>query len=312
MSSTPVDEDPSRRTERAVNAAVLAGRSRGLKVTDPVVLHDVFSVVVHLVPAPVVARVPVVPPPALRDDVEAQLDRQRVELDVVHRLLARELPVVRPYVNEPILQSGFCLTLWHYVDHRRVAQPDYKRNCQLTADLHAEMAALPTRLPFLGPIHSTVPQALDELTARPDLIDVLDLERARREWELLAPVLTDQSEFERRFPGIPVQVIHGDSPPYNIITDARRELHSDFEDACVGPIEWDLTMLNPECVAAYDAAARGRGLRPVNPDVLRLMESARLLQVVACLALVPQLPKLAKGLSPVVQQWRSRPLPATP
>lgn len=48
------------RTSAAVGAAVAAGRDLGLTVTDAAVLHDLFSVVVHLAPAPVVARIPTV------------------------------------------------------------------------------------------------------------------------------------------------------------------------------------------------------------------------------------------------------------
>ena len=51
------------RTARAVGAAAAAGRQLGLEVREPRVLYDVFSVVVHLAPSPVVVRVPTVLPP---------------------------------------------------------------------------------------------------------------------------------------------------------------------------------------------------------------------------------------------------------
>jgi hypothetical protein len=43
-------------------------------------------------------------------------------------------------------------------------------------------------------------------------------------------------------------------------------------------------------------------------DVLRVMDAARMLQVVACLSLVPQLPVLATGLAPMIEGWRTLPL----
>jgi hypothetical protein len=55
--------DLAARTERALSAAVAAGRDLGLPATGPKILHDAFSVIVHLVPAPVVVRVPTVLPP---------------------------------------------------------------------------------------------------------------------------------------------------------------------------------------------------------------------------------------------------------
>ncbi len=82
------------RTSRALDAAVGAGRDLGLTVTDPQVLHDVFSVVVHLAPSPVVVRVPTVLPSYATPDSQAA--RQRVELDVVAWLAEQGVPVVPP------------------------------------------------------------------------------------------------------------------------------------------------------------------------------------------------------------------------
>ncbi|MGH2584336.1 MAG: aminoglycoside phosphotransferase family protein, partial [Dehalococcoidia bacterium] len=45
------------RSQPAVAAAVAVARAHGLPVEEPAVLADLFSVMVHLRPAPVVARV---------------------------------------------------------------------------------------------------------------------------------------------------------------------------------------------------------------------------------------------------------------
>ncbi|MGH3889467.1 MAG: aminoglycoside phosphotransferase family protein, partial [Pseudonocardiaceae bacterium] len=55
------------RTDRAA-AAAATGRDLGLTVTDPRVLYDLFSVIVHLSPAPVVVRVPTVLPRTVAAD----------------------------------------------------------------------------------------------------------------------------------------------------------------------------------------------------------------------------------------------------
>ncbi|MGY4955694.1 hypothetical protein [Streptomyces nigrescens] len=49
-------------------------------MTDARVLHDLFSVVVHLAPSPVVARIPTVLPGYVSLDSQAR--RQQTELDV--------------------------------------------------------------------------------------------------------------------------------------------------------------------------------------------------------------------------------------
>ena len=67
------EERPRRREERsrrAVGAVVSLARENGLRVEEPVVLNDLFSLMVHLKPAPVVARV-ATSMPKLRAPIEA-------------------------------------------------------------------------------------------------------------------------------------------------------------------------------------------------------------------------------------------------
>jgi hypothetical protein len=58
--TTPSGHEQRRREERsqrAVAAALALARENGLRVEEPTVLNDQFSLMVHLRPAPVVARV---------------------------------------------------------------------------------------------------------------------------------------------------------------------------------------------------------------------------------------------------------------
>ena len=83
---------------------------------------------------------------------------------------------------------------------------------------------------------------------------------------------------------------------------------SDFEYVSLGPVERDLALPGPRDQAAYDAAAAELGLRPLDERLLRVMESVGMLQGIACLALVPQLPRLAEDLWPLLDPWRTMPL----
>ncbi|HEX2212203.1 MAG TPA: aminoglycoside phosphotransferase family protein, partial [Mycobacterium sp.] len=106
-------DDIAARTARAVAAAVAAGTDLGLHVADPRVLYDVFSVVVHLRPAPVVVRVPTVLPRSYSTSPEAQTVQQRAELAVTEWLADRGHPVVRPsplVPREPVRREGFSMT----------------------------------------------------------------------------------------------------------------------------------------------------------------------------------------------------------
>ena len=76
----------------------------------------------------------------------------------------------------------------------------------------------------------------------------------------------------------------------------------------MGPVEWDIAYAGPDARAAYDAAAAALGLRPLDEQVLRVMESARMLQVVACVSLADELPMLVGGLRPFIETWRTTPL----
>ncbi|MGH3917115.1 MAG: phosphotransferase family protein [Pseudonocardiaceae bacterium] len=303
--------DLAARTNRAVAAAAAAGRDLGLTVTDPRVLYDVFSVIVHLSPAPVVVRVPTVLPRTVAADQNAQAAQQRSELAVAGWLADRGHPVVPPsplVAREPVRRAGFSMTFWQFVEQIPTPEPDPDRRATVTAHLHATLREYPAELPFLMPLDASIPDCLTRLERYPELLGATDLDRARREWSILEPLTSSRSAFEVAFPGVDVQPIHGDAPSFNIIVTPEGELCSDFEHVTLGPVEWDLTLTGPQHQAAYDAAAALLGLRSLDQRLLRVMESARMLQIVACLALTPQLPMLGEALRSSVDQWRTMPL----
>ncbi|WP_433002383.1 phosphotransferase [Kribbella sp. CA-294648] len=295
-----------RRTSAAVDAAVGAARDLGLAVTDAKVLHDVFSVVVHLAPEPVVARVPTVLPPS--EDLASLARRQRSELDVAQWLADQGIPVIPPSKLEPVQRDGFSITFWQYVEEDKGKEPDYVANSESTADLHAALRGYPGDLSFLSAADPAfVEEGLAQLDGEPDLISPDDLDRARREWQILAPLVRSQEAFEARFPGIELQPIHGDSPPANIFNGVAGDLYSDFELVTLGPVEWDLAALGPEHIAAYNRGAARNGSRPLDEDVLHFVNAVGMLRVVATLTLTPQLPELVDYLKPAVEHWRTLP-----
>lgn len=307
-------DEVAARQERAVAAAVGAGRGLGLTVTEPAVLYDVFSVVVHLRPAPVVVRVPTVLPPTVAADPDGQRAQQSRELAVTAWLADRGHPVVAPsplVPREPVRRDGYSMTFWRYVapvaEERVSAMVDPER-AQHVARLHAALADYPGDLRFLLPLDASIPDGLARLADRPDLLDAAGLRRARTEWALLEP-LTTPAGFAARFPGLAVQPVHGDAPAYNIITTEAGLLSADFEHVTLGPVEWDLVNATPGDREAYDATAAELGLRRLDVGLLRVMECARMIQLVACLPLAPLLPGLADGVRPFLEQWLASPPP---
>lgn len=319
MSEANTTAEHRERTSRAVRAATRAGRDLGLTASDPRVLHDVFSVIVHLAPAPVVVRVPTVLVSSLADPA-MQARQQRTELEVAGWLADRGHPVVGPsslVPREPVSRDGFSMTFWEHVEQDRDREIDHGRSCAMAAELHAALREYPGELPWLAPLvepggAQVLPRGLAALESRPDLIDRADLDRAWREWAVLEPIVGSREGFRAAFPELDVQPIHGDAPTYNTLPTSAGPLCSDFELTCLGPAEWDLALVGAEGRSAYDAAAHRAGLRGVHEPVLRLVESAGMLQAVACLELVPQLPMLADALEPLLEKWRATPVAQPP
>ncbi|WP_103500732.1 MULTISPECIES: phosphotransferase [Streptomyces] len=299
----------ARRTAAALDAAVGAARDLGVTVTDATVVHDLFSVVVHLAPAPVVARVPTVLPPSETPDTLAH--RQQAELDVARWLADQGTPVIPPsprVPRRPVQRDGFSATFWQYVEEDPDREPDYVANAERVAELHAAMRGYPGPLTFLSAADpGFLTEGLAMLERLPGFVDATDLDRARREWRILEPLVRSRAAFTRAFPGIDIQPVHGDSPPANIFHGADRDLFSDFELVTLGPVEWDLAALGREHVAAYDRGAKRNGTRPLDDGVLGFVNAVGMLRAITTLALAPQLPDLVDYLTPSVDQWRATP-----
>jgi hypothetical protein len=293
------------RCRRAAAAALDAGRALGLEAESATVLHDVFSVVVWLDPTPVVARVPVVLPQGYSP--ELQHIRQQRELDVVAWLAAQGVPVVPPshlVPPTPVRRDGFPMTFWELADVAADHQPYSGVAIAKSAELHAGLSGYRAPLPFLAPFNEAAPGMFAALEES-DLLSTADIDRARAEYAALRRVLCDPAAFAAHHPGVTVQAVQGDGPSHNVIRTTTGIRFSDFEDVSLGPVEWDLAMLGAEAVAEYDDAAVRLGLRPTDPLVQRLMDTARALQFISCTTLVPQLPVLADGLASVIESWRA-------
>lgn len=305
MTAFATPEDIAARTEAARKAAVAAGRELGLEIGEGEVLYELFSVVVHLAPSPVVARVPTVLPHTTTPESLAR--RQQQELDVAQWLHDQGTPVIPPSTlvpREPVRRDGFSITFWPFTGEDRSREPDYVKNSELTADLHKALEDYPGRLGFLSSAEPRfVREGLERLEGL-DLVTPEDLRRARAEWEVLEPLVSSEAAFRQRFPGIGLQPIHGDSPPANIFASTKGPLFSDFELITYGPVEWDLGGLGPEYEAAYNRGARANGLRELDKDVLRFVNAVGAIRVVAYLSVADQLPAMVDFMRPFIDQWR--------
>ncbi len=214
---------------------------------------------------------------------------------------ARSLPASR--CAGTVSRSRF----WTFVEQVDGSAHEDVSRAHLAARLHAALRAYPGKLGWFVPLDASVSDALAQPADRPDLLAAEDRERARREWELIGPLVSSPEAFAAAFPHASTQPIHGDAPLYNVIPTHDGELSADFEHVTLGPVEWDLTFASPEQLRAYDEEAAGLGLRPHDPKLLAVMGAARMMQLIACLPMVPELPVLAEGLRPGIEHRRTSP-----
>jgi Ser/Thr protein kinase RdoA (MazF antagonist) len=229
--------------DEAVEAAVEVARGLGLPVEEPVVLCDLTNVLVHLAPAPVVARVPLT---FARLRGRAWVEK---ELELAALLRDTGLPVAGP-VRElcgPHERDGFFVTFWEYVDHDTEAPLDaaaagrgLRRIHEALAD--ADPAGLEhfARLDEIAPLVEDLPFAGGELEAFRRGVDAA--------WKVV-----DRLD-------VPLQPIHGDAHHGNVLRTSAGPLWGDFENACLGPRELDL--------ACNELRARAQGRAPADDDFL--------------------------------------------
>jgi len=233
-------------TQAAVTAATSLAASLGLPGDDPAVLRDGSNVVVHLRPAPVVARVVTLTALA-RPGVEAWLTR---DIGVAHHLAARGVPTTRPFTDAgPHHVDGAVVALWHHEPHDPSHLPAPAEVASLLAGLHTALRDVELDLPRLGPC-ADVTGALNTLERSASLPSAA-VEPLRAENARLAGALAP----------FPCRPLHGDAHPGNLLATPSGLKWNDFEDTWLGPLGWDLACLatsgridGAAVVAAYPGA----------------------------------------------------------
>lgn len=213
--------------ESALAAAVSVARGWGVRVADPVILADGANVLVHLRPAPVVARVASLTE-LVRPGSAGWLGR---DLDISAYAASRGIPVVRPCVDPPAgphEHDGRVLTFFEYVPHDPAYRPEPASVGRQLAALHAVLREYPGPLPARGPV--------DDLRRGLDLLerhDVMAVEELRSSLESVAVEVAE----------LPTQPLHGDAHPGNLLATPEGLVWNDFEDTWRGPVAWDLACL---------------------------------------------------------------------
>jgi phosphotransferase family enzyme len=264
-------------TERAIRAACCTAEDLGLSFDRAVVLRNRSNLLIHLQPAPVVARIAT--NTAIVRHGSEWLAR---EVAVAQHLVANGAPVAPPSCRVspgPHVHDGFTLSFWEYVE----VSDQPLDPTRAGSALHVCHAALDD---FNGPLpHLATLEEAERIVALLDDAGALaqtDIELLRQVSRRVRQQLHDLS--------LPARPRRGDAHLGNVLNTAGGPLWSDWEDTFAGPLGWDLA-----CLVAHSritnegsdqaaAALRGYGAA-IDPAVLALLVEARALQVVVWSAL---------------------------
>jgi Ser/Thr protein kinase RdoA (MazF antagonist) len=248
----------------ALDAAVSVARTHGLRVDDAVILRDQLNVLVHLRPAPVVAR------------VAGTITRARTgpawqerEISVAGHLARAGAPVVAPSAElppGPHVHAGRVISFWDYVPPTDPVFDPVAAG-EALAHCHEALRSYDGSLPLLGTV--TEAEALLARLAAEETIDPATATTLLLRFQEIGPMLSALRS--------PVQPLHGDAHLGNVLGG---RLWNDWEDTCLGPVGWDAACLlagrygRERQEAAYAASRMG-----LDPGELELWIEARSLQM---------------------------------
>jgi aminoglycoside phosphotransferase (APT) family kinase protein len=206
-------------------AALAAARGAGLAVERAEVARVASNVLVRLEPGPFAARLT-----GATDGFRDSAANLRREVRLAAALAAAGAPVPAP-LGGPYEAGGRAVTLWPWLELRGEAGDADEAGRALRA-CHEALAGLDPAVLELEPLAMLTEARRLAAGALPELVPTVDR------------TLATLGEAPRR-------IVHGDSHPGNVLWTTGGPLWSDWEDAHLAPLEWDLGCLV--------AAARMRG-----------------------------------------------------
>jgi len=228
--------------QRALAAAGAVAAAHGLEPDDAVVIYSGSNVLVHLRPAPVLARV-MTGTVVLHDDPSRWLKR---EISVLEFLAPSGLAVApsRLIAPGPHYHDGLWMTFSEWITGVEPVTrlDDAHRLGQALRDLHDELRLFDGDLGDLHAVREDVERLHDHLRAADaHQADVISSLRVRL--DALGEVVFEST--------LPTQALHGAVSLSNLLRTPQRLVWNDFEDAFRGPVHWD--------VASYVESLRLRG-----------------------------------------------------
>lgn len=228
--------------QRALAAAGRVAATHGLCLDEAVVIYSGSNVLVHLRPAPVVARV-MTGTVALHSDPRRWLAR---EISVLEVLAPSGLAVSPSWLIAPgpHCHDGLWMTFTEWVAEAELATrlDDAHRLGRTLRGLHDEMRSFEGELGGLGELRERIERLLTQV--RP--VDAQETSAVSSLHARLDSLRSDAFESS-----LPTQALHGDVSLRNLLRTPRRLVWNDFEDTFRGPVHWD--------VASYVGSLHSQG-----------------------------------------------------
>ena len=212
----------------AVRAAEQVAQAHGITVTNAEVIADGSNLLVHLKPAPLLARVATTTA-LLRRPVSAWLGR---DVSVAAYLHAQGAPVAPPsdlLPPGPHQYDGYTMSFWQFVEHDRNVVIATTEAGPMLRDLHETLrgykpADASGELPLLE-IFNEITRWMKFLESRRALSGGELIQLREAHWRLAETL---------RYGGRSIQPIHGDAHRKNLLKTPKGWVWTDFEDACAG------------------------------------------------------------------------------
>jgi Ser/Thr protein kinase RdoA (MazF antagonist) len=230
-------------------AAIDVANQLGLILDEPLLIQETNHTVVWLRPFPIIVKV------GTRGDSAEALIREH---DVASALAVRGAPIAPPLPGVGTMrdrETGLVVTLWSRLDHDPNAQADGPIVGQSLSRIHEALDGCDVALPsFRDGLERTRIALFDDLR----ITALSPVDRA-----FLRAAFTDlMSRLDERT--FPEQPLHGEPHVGNYLLTPTWLRWIDFEDACRGPVEWDLAFLPADGVATF---------KDVDVDLLALLQT---------------------------------------
>jgi hypothetical protein len=203
-----------------IAAAVAVAQAHGVRCEKPIVLRQAWHVLVHLAPAPVVARVstgiPFPEGPKPEDVIR--------ELYVARHAARAGAPVIPPTDDPdpgPHAYEGHVVTFWRYLPPQGEIDP--------RAAGHGLRAIHDALVDYDGTALAPAGHPGDVAEMLADVPESADVELLRR-------LAAERSSLDG-------QALHGDAHLGNVIRASEGQFWHDLESTCRGPREYDLAAL---------------------------------------------------------------------